>query len=45
MQAIKDALAMDKTTDKKTKKAIEHYIGLSFENSYVTYQDVRQVKP
>ena len=28
MQAIRDALAMDKTTDKKTKKAIEHYIRL-----------------
>ena len=40
MQAITDALAIDKTTDKKTKKAIEHYIRLSFENSYVTYQDV-----
>ena len=40
MQAIRDALAIDKTTDKKTKKAIEHYIRLSFENSYVTYQDV-----
>ena len=39
MQAIRDALTMDKTTDKKTKKAIEHYIALSFENSYVTYQD------
>ena len=39
MQAIRETLAMDKTTDRKTKKAIEHFIQLSFENSYVTYQD------
>ena len=39
LQAIHDALAMDKTTDKKTKTAIEHFIRLSFENSYVTYQN------
>ena len=38
MEAIRDALARDKSTDKKTKKAIEQYIALSFENSYVTYQ-------
>ena len=39
LQAIRDALAMDKTTDRKTKSAIEHFIRLSFENSYVTYRD------
>jgi hypothetical protein len=39
LQAIKETLAADKTTDKKTKTAIEHFIRLSFENSYVTYQD------
>ena len=30
---------MDKTTNKKTKTAIEHFIRLSFENSYVSYQN------
>ena len=39
IQAIHDALAMDKTTDKKTKTAIESFIRLSFENSYVTYRN------
>ena len=37
--AIHDALAMDKTTDKKTKTAIEHFIRLSFEQSYVSYRN------
>ena len=37
LQAIHDALAMDKTTNKKTKTAIEHFIRLSFEHSYVSY--------
>ena len=39
LQAIHEALAMDKTTNKKTKTAIEHFIRLSFENSYVSYQN------
>ena len=39
LQAIRETLAMDKTTDKKTKTAIELFIRLSFENAYVTYQD------
>ena len=39
MQAIRDAFAMDKTTDKNTKSAILHFIQLSFDNSYITYQD------
>ena len=39
MQAIRETLAVDKTTDRKTKKAIEQFIQLSFENSYVSYQD------
>ena len=30
---------MDKTTDKKTKTAIEHFICLSFEQSYVSYRN------
>ena len=39
LQAIRETLARDKTTDKKIKTAVEHFIRLSFENSYVTYQD------
>ena len=39
IQAIRDAFATDKSTDKKTKSAILHFIQLSFENSYVSYQD------
>ena len=39
LEAIHETLARDKTTDRKTKTAIEHFIRLSFENSYVTYQD------
>ena len=39
MQAIKETLAADRSTDRKTKAAIEQFIKLSFENSYVTYQN------
>ena len=39
IQAIQETLSADKTTDKKTKKAIEQFIKLSFEHSYVTYQN------
>ena len=39
MQAIHDALAADTSTDRKTKIAIEHFIRLSFEHSYVSYQN------
>ena len=39
LQAIADALAKDKTTDKNTKTAILRFIELSFENSYVTYRN------
>ena len=39
LEAIRETLAMDRTTDRKTKTAIENFIRLSFENSYVTYQD------
>ena len=39
LQAIRDVLAVDKTTKKDTKSAIAQFIELSFENSYVTYRD------
>ena len=39
MQAIQETLAADRSTDRKTKAAIEQFIRLSFENSYVTYQN------
>ena len=39
LQAIHEALRADKTTDKKTKNAIEMFIKLSFEHSYVTYKN------
>ena len=39
LQAIHEALATDTSTDTKTKTAIEHFIRLSFENSYVSYKN------
>ena len=39
MMAIKEAFAVDKTTDKKTKLACEELIKFSFNNSYVSYKD------
>ena len=39
LQAIHETLSADKTTDKKTKNAIEMFIKLSFEHSYVTYKN------
>ena len=39
LQAIHEALRADKTTDDKTKYAIEQFIKLSFDNSYVTYRN------
>ena len=39
LQAIHDALDADTSTDRKTKIAIEHFIRLSFEQSYVSYQN------
>ena len=39
MQAIREVLAKDKTTDKKIKEAITRFIELSFEKSYVAYKD------
>ena len=39
LQAIREALSADKSTDKKIKTAIEQFINLSFENSYVTYKN------
>ena len=39
MRAIKETLAADRSTDRKVKTAIEQFIKLSFENSYVTYQN------
>ena len=38
-QAIHDALTADTSTDRKTKIAIEQFIGLSFDNSYISYQN------
>ena len=37
LEAVRDALLTDKTTNKNTKTAIARFIELSFENSYVTY--------
>ena len=39
LQAIHETLAADKTTDDKTKTAIEKFIELSFKHSYVSYQN------
>ena len=39
MQAIHETLQQDKTTDKNTKIAIEHFIRLSFEHAYVSFED------
>ena len=39
LQAVREVLAIDKTTKKNTKTAIARFIELSFENSYVTYGD------
>ena len=39
LQAISETLAADRTIDRKTKTAIEQFIKLSFENSYVAYQN------
>ena len=39
LQAIRNVLAADKTTNKNLKTAISQFIELSFENSYVGYQD------
>ena len=38
MKAIHEVLMKDKTTDKNTKKAIEHFIKLSFEKAHITYE-------
>ena len=38
LQAIQEALAADTSTDQNTKNAIEQFIRLSFENSYVGYK-------
>ena len=37
MKAIHEVLMKDETTDKNTKKAIEHFIKLSFENAYTLF--------
>ena len=39
LQAIHEALEADTTTDYKTKDAIKQFIRLSFEHSYVSYQN------
>ena len=39
LQAIREVLSTDKTTNKNTKTAIAQFIELSFENSYVAYRD------
>ena len=39
LQTIHEALATDTSTDRKTKTAIEHFIRLSFENSYVSHKN------
>ena len=39
IQAIHDALTTDTSTDRKAKIAIEQFIRLSFDNSYVSYQN------
>ena len=39
LQAIREVLATDKTTNKNTKNAIAQFIELSFENSYVAYNN------
>ena len=38
LQAIREALEVDKTTPKKTKTALLQLIACSFENSYITYE-------
>ena len=39
MQTSRETLSTDRSTDWKTKTAIEQSIKLSFENYYVTYQN------
>ncbi len=39
LDAIREALATDITTDTKIKTAIKEFVELSFDNSYVTYND------
>ena len=39
MDSTKDNRPKGRTIDRKTKTAIEQFMKLSFENSYVTYQN------
>ena len=39
LQAVREVLSRDKTVKKETKKAIAQFVELSFENSYVVYND------